>query len=68
MLASDGLWDTLKNEEVGSLILPFYEKTNPEGAVQKLMEVARNRWIERGPNVDDITVIIIFLRHLTSNT
>lgn len=67
ILASDGIWDALSNEEVGSIVLPFYgRKGNPESAAKRLVEAAHSKWISKGTNVDDITVIVIFLDYLTN--
>jgi serine/threonine protein phosphatase PrpC len=30
VIASDGVWEYMKNEEVMDLVIPFYEKNNTE--------------------------------------
>jgi serine/threonine protein phosphatase PrpC len=33
VIASDGLWDRIPNDEVTRMVIPYYEKRDPEGAV-----------------------------------
>lgn len=33
VIASDGLWDRIPNDEVTRMIIPFYERRDSEGAV-----------------------------------
>ena len=40
MLASDGIWDQLSNEEVGNIIMPYYEQRNAEKAAEYLVRTA----------------------------
>ncbi len=44
IIASDGLWDRIPNDEVTRMIMPFYEKRDPEGAVIRLMQESADRW------------------------
>ena len=45
VLASDGLWDRIPNEEVTRIIAsPFYERGDPEGAVTLLIKESADRW------------------------
>ena len=44
VVASDGLWDRIPNDEVTRLLIPFYERKDPDGAVSRLMQEAADRW------------------------
>ena len=37
IIASDGLWDRIPNDEVTRMIIPFYERRDPEGAANRLV-------------------------------
>ena len=61
LLASDGIWEFLKNEDVLDIIKKYYEENNAEGALDEIYREADKRWRENEGIVDDITAIIIFL-------
>jgi hypothetical protein len=44
-----------------SIVAPFYEQGDIQGACDKLTSVAVDRWQEEEEMIDDITFIIIFL-------
>ena len=60
-VASDGIWEFLSNEDVVSMIAPFYVKNDPEGACEKLVKEAVAAWKREDEVIDDITIIIVFL-------
>ncbi len=63
MLASDGLWDRIPNDEVTRMVAhPFYERGDAEGAVQLLMRESVDRWQREQGMVDDITIIVVFIK------
>ena len=63
ILATDGIWQFLSNEQVKNLILPYYEEDNINGGIQKLVGSARKMWETKNPRfIDDITIILIFFR------
>ena len=63
VLATDGVWQFLSNENVKNILLPYYEEDNINGAAQKLVRTALRMWEAKNPNfIDDITVIILFFR------
>lgn len=37
VIASDGLWDRIPNDEITRILIQFYERKDPEGAVTRLM-------------------------------
>lgn len=61
VLASDGIWEFLKNIDVARIIYPFYLKKNAEGAAESLVREAFKRWKKEEDVIDDITCIVIFL-------
>jgi serine/threonine protein phosphatase PrpC len=61
VVASDGVWEFLSNEEIGHIVWPFYLKNTPELAGNAIVKAAAQRWRENDNMVDDITCIIIFL-------
>jgi serine/threonine protein phosphatase PrpC len=61
VLASDGVWEFLKNEDVGRIVYPYYLKRNAEGAAESLVREAFKKWKKIDNTIDDITCIVIFL-------
>lgn len=62
VLASDGVWEFITNEEVLNIVMPFYEKRNAEGAAEALVRESYLRWKKEEEDIiDDITCVIIFL-------
>lgn len=61
VIASDGVWEFLSNEEVVNIIKPHYYKNSAEKAAEALIREALKKWKQEENVVDDITCIIIFL-------
>ena len=61
VIASDGLWEYVTNEEVINIVSEFFEKKDCDGAVSKLYEISHERWIENDDYIDDISIIVVFL-------
>ena len=61
VLASDGVWEFLKNQEVANIVYPFFLQKNAEGAAESLVRAAFKRWKREESVIDDITCIIVFL-------
>lgn len=56
VIATDGVWDVVKNFEIAKVL----EKFQGRNACERISRIARNRWMQEGQNtVDDITVAII---------
>ena len=61
IMATDGVWEFLENQDVVGLISPFYGNNDIEGACDVQMKESLHKWkIEEDENVDDITFIQIF--------
>jgi serine/threonine protein phosphatase PrpC len=37
VVASDGLWDRIPNDEITRMLIPYYERRDPDGAVSRLV-------------------------------
>ena len=62
VLASDGVWEFMENQEVASIIYPFYLQRNAEKAAETLVRAAFKRWKEEENfSIDDITCIVLFI-------
>jgi len=61
ILASDGVWEMLTNEEVIEIVGDFYESGDAEKACDELIKIASKKWRSKDNVVDDITAIVIFL-------
>lgn len=63
VIASDGLWEYVSNEEVVKVITKnlneCQEKHNCDVIVNELQELARERFLEKGKYIDDISIIVI---------
>ena len=60
IVASDGVWEFLSNEDVCNIVLPFYQKEDPEGACRALIKKSTEWWNQEDIVVDDITAIAVF--------
>jgi len=62
ILASDGVWEFLTNDEVANIVAPFFEIKNAEKAAEALVRESYLRWKKEEEGiVDDITCVIVFL-------
>ena len=61
VLASDGVWEFIENEEIGNLIINEGEH-DIEKWSRNIVNTARNRWTKLGHGtVDDITCVVLHL-------
>lgn len=60
VLASDGVWEFLSNEEVASITLPYFDENKPEAAANALVKEAHKKWKEEEEVIDDITCVIVY--------
>lgn len=62
VIASDGVWEFLLNEEIAQIVQPYYEIKNAEKAAEAVVRESYLRWKKEEEGiVDDITCIIVFL-------
>ena len=62
ILASDGIWEFISNKECVDIVKDYYMKKDINGAINCLYKEATKRWILKEEVIDDITLIIIFLK------
>ena len=62
ILGSDGIWEFISNDEVVDIVKDYYLQNNIEGAIEYLYNESSKRWIMEEEVIDDITIIIIFLK------
>ena len=44
IIASDGVWEFLSNEDIMNFVIPFYKTMNAAGASDKLVEESLKTW------------------------
>ena len=62
VIASDGVWEFISNEEVAAIVMPFYQSNSAEKASEALVRESTKRWQQEDTSIDDITCIVIFLQ------
>ena len=62
ILGSDGLWEFINSQECVEIVKDFYLEKNVEGALTYLYKEASKRWILEEEIIDDITILIAFLK------
>ena len=62
MLASDGIWEFISSDECVNIVKDYYLKDDIEGALSYLYKESSKRWIMEEEVIDDITLIIMFLK------
>jgi len=60
VIASDGIWEYLSNEEVCEIVNFYYKLDDPIEAANKLVKEATKRWKEEDCVIDDITAVVVF--------
>lgn len=62
VLASDGVWEFLTNDDIAKIVLPYFDTKNAEKAAEAVVRESYLRWKQEEDDiVDDITCVIIFL-------
>ena len=61
IIASDGLWEYVKNEEVMNVIKNLWEKKDGNIIVNELYKISLEKWKKEHCNIDDITIICVLL-------
>lgn len=61
IVASDGVWEFLSNNQVNQIVMPYYSSGDCDGASKRLVEVAHEQWKKEESVVDDITAVVLFL-------
>ena len=61
VIASDGLWEYVTNDEVIEIVSEYFMNKDCDGAVSELYEVSHERWVQYDDYIDDISIIVVFL-------
>ena len=61
ILASDGVWEKISNQEAADIVNHYYIKDAAEEAANALIKEAECRWRQSEVQMDDITCIVVFL-------
>lgn len=65
ILASDGLFEFMSNEELVNIVSEYYERNDIVGCSEYLYKESYRKWIDEETDiVDDITIILLFLDDL----
>ncbi|CAD8086814.1 unnamed protein product [Paramecium primaurelia] len=62
VVASDGIWEFLSNEQVIETVYEYYKRDDSQGACQKLVQLARDAWQREDEVIDDITIVVAFIK------
>ena len=61
VLATDGIWEFMSNQECVEIVSRFQETQDPQGACDQLLKEAVKRWKKNESVIDDITIFVGFL-------
>jgi serine/threonine protein phosphatase PrpC len=61
ILATDGLWDVVNSLEAVMIAGKCIKAGHAKIASQTLVDIAKQRWTEKGDSIDDISVIVVLL-------
>ena len=62
LLASDGIWEFISSDECVNIVKDYYLNDDIDGALNYLYKESSKRWIMEEEVIDDITLIILFLK------
>ena len=63
VIASDGVWEFLSNEQVARIVDPYFALNQPEQAANTLVKESLKKWQKEEEVIDDITCVIVFFKH-----
>ena len=61
VVASDGVWEFLSNNDVMDIINPFFVIGDVEGACKEVVKKSTEKWEEEETGRDDITIVVSFI-------
>ena len=62
IIASDGLWEYVSNEEVTDIVKNLIEKNDVNIIVNELYKYSYEKWKMKDSGIDDITIICVLLK------
>ena len=60
IVASDGIWEFISNEQAMKFCNKFYLRNDPVGLCQELSQKSISLWEKNDCAIDDITVVVVF--------
>ena len=60
IIASDGIWEFISNQECIDIIKDFYDKNDLKGCCEYLYQESSKRWLKEEEVIDDTTLILVF--------
>ena len=60
LIASDGVWEFLKNKKITEVLQKYYQSRDIEAACDRLLYLSLKKWFKEDSSVDDITFILVF--------
>ena len=60
ILASDGVFEFVKNEEIKDIVEKYFYNMDSQGCAKDIVEYSRKIWENSGYAIDDITCIVAF--------
>eukprot|EP00826_Nyctotherus_ovalis_P007409 TRINITY_DN11849_c0_g1_i1.p1 TRINITY_DN11849_c0_g1~~TRINITY_DN11849_c0_g1_i1.p1 ORF type:complete len:436 (+),score=51.75 TRINITY_DN11849_c0_g1_i1:438-1745(+) len=67
IIGSDGVWESLTNQEAVELVWPFYRRNKAEEGGGAVVKEAHKRWTSSGGSIDDITCIVVFFGYVPNH-
>ena len=64
VIASDGIWEYMNNEQVMNIGNIYYSMNDPDKFCQAIIKKATELWENNSKNIDDMTLIVIFFTFL----
>jgi serine/threonine protein phosphatase PrpC len=62
IIASDGIWEFMSNQDCVDIIKDYYVNENFKGAAKHLYKESCKRWLNEEDSIDDITLIVVFFK------
>lgn len=67
VVASDGVFEFLSNDEIVDLVVPFWHKNDLKGACSTIVRESVASWEREEDSIDDITCIVVFFKRSKLN-
>eukprot|EP00919_Chromeraceae_sp_WS-2016_P017982 GHVR01042761.1.p1 GENE.GHVR01042761.1~~GHVR01042761.1.p1 ORF type:complete len:273 (+),score=55.74 GHVR01042761.1:134-952(+) len=60
IIASDGVWEFISSEESVRMLQSYWEKKDPKGACEYMIQESNRRWRQEEEVIDDSTCVLVF--------
>ena len=61
VMASDGVWEFMSNDEIAKIVCKYYFTGNAEKAAEEIVKQSFLKWKDNEILIDDITCVVLFL-------